>query len=226
MKRLFFFLFLIGFCAAAKSQSLYYVNFHDGSTVSVLSYITDQKIVIKLTPDGKITEWGNDMEQGRMFYQKGKLQQYMGRVDYYSRQFDTIINGKVKSIGTTFITYYGSTENKAFVGKVRSIGNVFFEYYSDFENEALRGKLKTAGSKSITYYSLFENDAFKGKMKSLGGQNITYYSTFDDKAVKGKVKSIGTFNYSWYTSFESRYRSGLKSGSIEQLIEGVTYILW
>jgi len=216
---LLFFIYITGY-----SQTLKFVNFSDGAEFSSLSFITNQKIIIKISQDGKVLEWGNEMEPGRYYTEPGKLQPYMGRVEYYEKQFDSIFNGKVKNIGITSITYYGSLENAALVGKVRSIGNVFFNYYLDQENELVRGKLKTAGQQDFTYYYSYENDAYKGKMKSIGRNQITYYSTFDDKSIRGKLKSIGSATFSWYTSFD-RY-SGLKSGRQFQMIEGVTYIIW
>ena len=216
---LLFFIYITGY-----SQTLKFVNFSGGAEFSSLSFITNQKIIIKISQDGKVLEWGNEMEPGRYYTEPGKLQPYMGRVEYYEKQFDSIFNGKVKNIGITSITYYGSLENAALVGKVRSIGNVFFNYYLDQENELVRGKLKTAGQQDFTYYYSYENDAYKGKMKSIGRNQITYYSTFDDKSIRGKLKSIGSATFSWYTSFD-RY-SGLKSGRQFQMIEGVTYIIW
>ena len=206
------------------SQTLKFVNFSGGAEFSSLSYITNQKIIIKVSQDGKVLEWGNEMEPGRFYTEPGKLQPYMGRVEYYAKQFDSILNGKVKNIGITSITYYGSTENAALIGKVKSIGNVFFNYYLDLENESVRGKLKTAGLQDFTYFYSYENEAYRGKMKSIGRNQITYYSTFDDKSIRGKLKSIGPATFSWYTSLD-RY-SGIKSGRQYQMIEGVTYIIW
>jgi len=208
----------------SNSQTLKFVNFSGGSEFSSLSYITNQKIIIKVSQDGKVLEWGNEMEPGRYYTEPGKLQPYMGRVEYYAKQFDSILNGKVKNIGITSITYYGSTENAALIGKVKSIGNVFFNYYLDLENESVRGKLKTAGLQDFTYFYSYENEAYRGKMKSIGRNQITYYSTFDDKSIRGKLKSIGPATFSWYTSLD-RY-SGIKSGRQYQMIEGVTYIIW
>jgi len=206
------------------SQTLKFVNFSGGSEFSSLSYITNQKIIIKVSQDGKVLEWGNEMEPGRFYTEPARLQPYMGRVEYYQKQFDSMLNGKVKNIGITSITYYGSTENAAFVGKIKSIGNVFFNYYLDLENESVRGKLKTAGLQDFTYFYSYENEAYRGKMKSIGRNQITYYSTFDDKSIRGKLKSIGPATFSWYTSLD-RY-SGIKSGRQYQMIEGVTYIIW
>src|SRR6186713_788176 len=161
------------------SQTLKFINFTGGAEFSSLSYITNQKIIIKISQDGNVLEWGNELDPGRFYSEPGKLQPYMGRVKYYEKQFDSILNGKVKNIGITSITYYGSTANAAFVGKIRSIGNVFFDYYLDLENESQRGKLKTAGQQDFTYYYSSENEAYRGKMKSIGRNQITYYSTFD-----------------------------------------------
>jgi len=227
MKRLFILILSLTIYSVAEAQSLRYVIFSSGADLSSLSFMTDQKIMIKLSQEGSIIEFGNEHEPGRFYTPPGKLQQYMGRVEYYERQFDSILNGKIKSIGTTMIMYYGSFENAALVGKVKSIGTVWFDYYTDFENESVRGKLKSAGQKSFSYYTSFENEAYRGKIKSIAGNQITYYSTFDDKSIKGKIKSIGTFNYTWYTSLDRQgYQGSLKSGSQYQMIEGVTYVVW
>ena len=217
--------FLIYF--TVHSQTLKFVSFSGGAEFSSLSYITSQKIIIKVSQDGKVLEWGNEMEPGRFYTEPAKLQPYMGRVEYYEKQFDSMLNGKVKNIGITSITYYGSTEKPALVGKVKSIGNVLFNYYLDQENESVRGKLKTAGLKNFTYYYSYENEAYRGKVKSIGNNQVTYYSTFDDKSIRGKLKSIGPADFTWYTSLDRQgYQGGLKSGRQYQMIEGVTYIIW
>lgn len=227
MKRLSILIFSLIFYTTIQSQALKDVIFSSGADLSSLSFITDQKIIIKISQEGHLIEFGNEHERGRFYTPPGKLQQYMGRVEYYERQFDSIMNGKVKSIGTTTITYYGSFENAALAGKIKTIGAMWFDYYTDFENESVRGKLKSAGQKMVSYYTSFDNEAYRGKIKSLGGNQITYYSTFDDKSIRGKIKSIGSFNYTWYTSLDRQgYQGSLKSGSQHQLIEGVNYIVW
>ena len=209
------------------SQTLKFINFTGGAEFSSLSFITNQKIIIKISQDGNVLEWGNEMEPGRFYSEPGKLQPYMGRVEYYEKQFDSTLNGKVKSIGITSITYYGSTEKSAQVGKVKSIGNVLFNYYLEQENESVRGKLKTAGIKNFNYYYSYENEAYRGKLKSIGNNQVTYYSTFDDVSIRGKLKSIGPATFTWYTSLDRQgYQGGLKSGRQYQVIEGATYIIW
>jgi len=210
-----------------NSQTLKFVRFSQGSEFSCLAFITNQKIIIKVSQDGNILEWGNEMDPGRFYSEPAKLQPYMGRIEYYEKQFDSVLNGKIKSIGITSITYYGSTENEAMVGKVRSIGNISFSYYYEPGNETMRGKIKSAGQKDITFYNSYENEAYRGKIKSIGATQITYYSTFDDKSIRGKLKSIGQSNYAWYTSLDRQgYQGGLKSGNQYQMIEGVNYIIW
>jgi len=227
MKRSFVLLAFSLICSIGYSQTLKYVIFSQGSEFSSFSYITNQKIIIKISQDGNVLEWGNELESGRFYSEPGKLQQYMGRVEYYEKQFDSILNGKVKNIGITSITYYGSTENEALVGKVKSMGNVFFNYYIEPGNETMKGKMKSAGQKNITFYNSYENEAYRGKIKSVGSTQITYYSTFDDNSIRGKLKSIGSSVFTWYTSLDRQgYQGGLKSGKQFQLIEGVTYIIW
>jgi hypothetical protein len=60
----------------------------------------------------------------------GMLKPYMGRVEYYSNQTDSILNGKVRSIGITNITYYGSSQKNEYAGKVKMLGrNVFYLFW-------------------------------------------------------------------------------------------------
>src|SRR5215212_8789783 len=133
MKQFFLLLFSLITYTTGHSQTLKFVTFSGGADFSSLAFITDQKIIIKISQDGKVLEYGYEMEPGRFYSQPGRLQAYMGRVEHYEKQFDTILNGKVKNIGITTITYYGSFENAALVGKVKSIGNVWFDYFTDFE---------------------------------------------------------------------------------------------
>jgi hypothetical protein len=227
MNRFFLSILLLLTAICTYSQELSQVIFSGGTTLSAYSFITDQKVVIRISEDGKLIEWGMDPGTGRFNYYTGKLQPYMGRVDYYGQsEYDSLLRGKVKSIGTCTLNYYGSAETKEKTGKVKSIGNVALDYFNNYENVAIKGKLKSAGYILFDYYSSFENEAFRGKLKSAGNTPITYYSTFDDKLIKGKLKSIGSFNYTWYTSHDRReFQGGLKSGPMTQNINGVTYVI-
>jgi hypothetical protein len=228
MTRFFLPITLLFLSLSACCQELSQVMFSGGTTLSSFSFITDQKIVIRLSVNGSLLEWGTDPGPGRYNYYSGKLQPYMGRVDYYSAtEYDSLLRGKVKSIGTCAITYYSSSEQDTKAGKIKSIGSVALDYYNNFENQAFKGKLKSAGYISFEYYSSSENEAYRGNLKSVGNTPIVYYSTFDDKLVKGKIKGIGSFTYTWYSSHDSRefQGGGLKSGPVTQNINGVTYIV-
>jgi hypothetical protein len=227
MKKTFLHFLCLLFVINSFSQEISQVKFTGGSTLSFISFTTDQKIIIRITDDGKLLEWGNLWEKGHFNYTPGKLQPYMGRVEYYGAEADSVSRGKLKSIGTCFITYYGAHEVDAKAGKIKSIGRSNLDYYSDYDNQAFRGKLKMAGFTILTYYASFENEAFRGNLKSVGNNSITYYSTFDDKLIKGKVKSIGNISYHWYNSNDRReYRGALKSGTAEQMIGGINFIVW
>ena len=227
MTRKFLLLPLLFFILSAYSQELSQVIFSGGQTLSSISFITDQKVVIRISEDGRLLEWGTDPGTGRYNYYTGKLQPYLGRVDYYSpAEYDSVLRGKVKSIGTAALKYYGAAETKSKTGKLRSVGNVVLDYYESYENTINQGKLKSAGYVLFDYYSSTENEAFRSKLKSVGNTQITYYSTFDDKAIKGKIKGIGSFSYAWYTSNERReFQGALKSGPVTQNINGVTYFV-
>lgn len=217
--------FLLICALRSYSQQLSQVSLKEGTTLSSFSFITDQKVVIRISDDGKVIEWGTDPGVGRYNYYTGQLQPFMGRVDYYSNtEYDSLLRGKVKSIGTCGLTYYGSSEPETKRGKVKAIGKLQLDYFS-YESMDNKGKLKMAGGTMLDYYSSFDNESFKGKLKTIGITTITWYSSFDDKLVKGKIKSIGNFNYAWYTSHELNGYGGLKSGSQTQVVNGVTYII-
>ncbi|HEV7779679.1 MAG TPA: hypothetical protein VGO58_00355 [Chitinophagaceae bacterium] len=223
--RILFSLSLLLLVSVTHAQALSHIQFSGGITLSSFGFTTDQQVIIKISENGKVLEWGTEWEPWRYGYQPGKLLPYMARVSYYGFESDSISNGKVKMIGTTTLSYYGSSDAKEKAGKLKSVGNVSLDYYSNYENAAFTGKLKSAAYTLFNYYSSYENEAFQGKLKSAGNSTITYYSTFDDKLVKGKVKSIDGVTYTWYTSYETRYGGGMKSGSVTIKINGVTYVI-
>jgi hypothetical protein len=218
--------FLLMF-AVARSQELNQVSFSGGAVFSYFSLLTDGNLLIRISDDGKILEWGTEEQSLRNSnYYAPKLQPYPGRVEYYGPEADSVFRGKVRSIGSASITYYGVYENQYKVGKIRSIGRQLFDYYTNFNNKALNGKIEFIGSFRLDYYSSYENEAFAGKLKALGSTYISYYSSFDDKLIRGKIKSIGPLSYSWYTSIDRPgYGGGLKTGAYRQNIGSVTYIV-
>ena len=215
---------LLGCCT--YSQQLSQVTFSGGSKLSYISFITDQNVLIRISEEGKILEWGIEVRADRYNYYAPKLQPYIGRIDYYGPEADSAFRGKVRSIGTCSFTYYGSYETEIKIGKIKSVGRTLLDYYTNYDNIHFRGRLKFIGSLMLGYYSSFDDEAFRGKLKAIGSTVITYYSTFDDKLIRGKIKSIATVPYVWYTSVDKLgYGGSLKSGSLRQNISGVTYIL-
>lgn len=221
------FVLFLHFATAAFSQQLSQVGFSGGSKLSHLSLLTDREVLIRLSDEGKIIEWGIEEQSLRMRdYYAPRLQTYAGRVEYYGAEADSVSKGRLKSIGSSFITYFGTWETPDKVGKIRSIGYLQIDYYSQYDNKILQGKIKSIGSLSLEYYSSFDNESLRGKLKAVGGTQITYHTSFDDKLIRGKIKSIGPVIYTWYTSIErGNYGGGLKSGPLRQNTGGVVYIL-
>lgn len=208
------------------SQKLSQLTFSGGTTLTYITFVTDQNILLRVTDDGKLLEWGTELLSERGNYYNPKLQPYLGRIEYYGPESDSAFKGKIKSIGTCNFTYYGHLEESTKIGKLKSIGAILLDYYSNFDNIAFRGKLRFIGSSIIEYYSSLDDEAFRGKLKTVGNNPIKYFSSFDDKLLKGKLKSVGSVSFEWYNSFDrSELRGALKSGQYRQNIGGVTYIL-
>jgi hypothetical protein len=210
--------------AGASAQELSQVTFSGGTTFSFFTFKTEQNVLIRISEEGKVLEWGTDPGPGRYYTDTRRLLPYAGRVEYYGQEADSAFRGKVRYIGTCAFTYYSKFENNTKAGKLKTLGRTAFDYYDNFENTAFTGKIKSAGSLSVSFYSSFDNEAFRGKLKSVGSNQVSYYSAFDDKKIQGKIKSIGGFNYTWFTSYE-QYAGSLKSGSIVQPVNGITFII-
>lgn len=217
---------LLFLCINSNCQQLGQITFSNGGSFSYFSFMTDQGVLIRVSADGKILEWGTEALAGRSNYYDRKLQPFMGRIDYYGPKDDSVFRGKVKSIGTCFFTYYDERQIKSKAGKIRTIGNQLLDYFEEYEDKMLQGRIKTAGALSIDYYRSHENESYRGKIKQVGSLPITYYSVFDDKINAGKLKSVGSVQYQWYSLADrSDMRGGLKSNNYRQVISGITFIL-
>jgi hypothetical protein len=227
MKKILSLLQLLLLACAAQSQQLAQVSFSNGSSLSYFSLLTDRSVFIRISAEGKILEWGTEEQSLRSStYYAPRLQPYMGRVEYYGPEADSLSRGKVKSIGSSIITYYNYYESEERKGKIRSVGSLAFDYFSNYDNKALQGKIKSMGFLNIDYYASYENEALVGKLKAVGSSAITYHSSFDDKFIKGKIKSIGSYTYTWYTSLDRIGLGGsLRSGAFRQNIGDVVYII-
>lgn len=224
-KRFLLVALLFSFCKS-YSQQLSQVTFSQAADFSWFALSTNQNILIRLSVDGKILEYGN--EEASLYnsnYFAPKLLPFSGSVTYYQQDADSMLNGKIKNIGSCFFTYYGSKDYPERVGKIKSAGNLSFDYYRNYEDVLNGGKLKNIGFNTVSYFSSFENDAYKGKLKSVGNTLIAYYSSFDNPQLKGKLKNIGAFRFDWASTSNGReFVYYLKSGNQRQLINGIVYI--
>lgn len=208
------------------SQQLRQVTFSNGSGLSWFSLATNQNVLIRISPDGNILEFGTEEQSlNNRNYFAPKLRPYEGRVDYYPNNSDSAFRGKIRSIGTCYFTYYPSSEYPEKIGKIKSAGSLLFDYYQKYNDILLSGRIKNIGADDIGYYTSFDDEALRGKLKRIGQTPLTYYSSFDDPSIRGKLKSVGSYPYAWYNSFE-RSKGSLKSGAQRQLINGVTYIIY
>lgn len=227
MKKILLPLVLICLGISTYAQRLSRVNITAGGDIEAIIFETSENVLISLTKDGSITKFGVDKYLGYRENYTGELQDYVGRVEYYTDLDNEAFRGKVKSIGRTPITYYASYDKEGLTGKVKSIGNLVFDYYLLTENDAYKGNIKSAGSTNFTYYSNYDNASLQGKFKSIGNTNLNYYTSFDDPGARGKIKRVGSYEYTYYpeTYFRAELRGRLKSGNLVQTEGGVKYFL-
>ncbi len=226
-RRLFLAITCAFFSFTIQAQGLYQVSFNRDGSLAYLSLLSDREVLMRISAEGQLMEWGMEVQSiySREYYAP-KLQPYMGRVEYYGPEADSVQRGKIRSIGTAYFTYYGMSDTEEKRGKIRSIGSNIFDYFGDYDNKALRGKLKYIGSTPLDFYLASENEAIAGKLRSVGNTTIQYYSSFDDRMIRGKLKSIGYERYTWYTSTDRPGFGGmLKTGRLRQQIGSVTYII-
>jgi len=226
MKRYLLILFTLYSAVSSKAQQLGQVTFNNGSDLAYFSLRTDQAVLIRISPDGNVLEWGTELMSNRGNFYAPRLQPFMGRVEYYGPEADSVIRGKLKSIGTITLTYYGSYETEAKAGKLRTAGTLILDYYTHYDNALLKGKIRSIGNMNIDYYSSFDEEMLRGKLKSISNTFLTYYNSFDDKLIRGLVKTIGSATYTWYTSLDLHAsRGALKTGQYRQNVGSITYIL-
>ena len=225
MKKNILLISILFFAVNGFSQKVDFIALTGYGANESIYYRTSDNVSIVLTKDGNISEYGTDYPKGFANTWPGRLQQYMGRVDYYGQTDNEAFRGKVKYIGLTMITYYGSYDNEALKGKVKSIGSTQVDYYQSFEDASVKGKLKSIGGTSFTWCGSFENEAIRGRVKSIGNTRFDWYTSFDDKAFSGKVKTIDIYNFTYYSSYETMNgaKGFLKSGFQTKYINGINY---
>ena len=133
------------------AQKLAQIAIDNRSNSAMISFLVDETVLVNMSKDGNIIDWGIEYNTVRNGMYPGRLLKYMGREEYYSSSDNEAYRGKVKYIGRTLITYYSSYENEEFRGRVKTIGPNFLDYYASYENNAFKGNLKNAGAISFTY---------------------------------------------------------------------------
>ncbi len=225
MKKLFSFLVIASFACNAFSQKIDFIVLTGFGANQTFYYSTGDKTMIAITKDGNIAEYGPEYPKEFMGYYPGRLQKYMGRVEYYQPTDNEAFRGKVRYIGLTLITYYGSYDDEALKGKVKSIGAIQFDYNASYDDAAVKGNVKNIGGIAITWNPSYENEAVRGKLKAIGNTRFDWYTSFDDKSIIGKIKQIDQYPFTYYTSFENTYgqKGQMKSGFFQKYINGINY---
>lgn len=212
-------------CVSVSAQKISKVSISETGTLNYISLELDENVLLQLSPEGDIVNWGIDLYKGRTDRIEERTEPYTGRVEYYTEYENVAFRGKPKYIGLKQITYYPDYADELLKGKVKSIGTLQFEYYNFYDEKELQGKIKRIGSSDISYYSNFDISS-AGKLKSIGNTQLTYFTKMDDKALQGKVKSIGFSNFNYYTSYERKEWQGvMKQGNRLSYINGIKFLI-
>lgn len=227
MKRIFFAIIICISCAVVHAQQLVQITLTATGSADKISFKTDDAIFVNITKDGEIINWGVESLAGKYYNDPERLDQYMGRTEYYAATDPEESKGKIKYLGRTAFAYYTAYENELLKGKLKSIGNIYLDYFDAYNDEMLKGKIRNAGIVSFNYYSSFDNEAFRGKFRTIGNTSLSYYASYDDKAYKGKIKNIGNQTFSYYSSFDRPGYQGAMKGNYQNqyLINGIKYLL-
>jgi hypothetical protein len=227
MKKIYLFFLTTTLVLNVFSQRLSKITISGNGNTSVFSFLLNENVVLNISQEGGIAEWGVDRYAGRPIdYIQRKLEVFGGRVEYYNEKDDSAFRGKIKFIGSTQIKYFASYDRTELIGKLKSVGSINLDYYTKIDDAMLANKVKSIGSANINYYSSFENAAIKGKIKSYGSISMTYYNSMEDKAFVGKLKTMGNSNFTYYGSQERTYTPGsVKLGNQIQVLNGVTFFI-
>lgn len=224
MKSTILLLAFIGSLSIAAAQRISKVAISSAGVFQTITIATDDNAVINLSPNGDLVNYGTEYFSEKI-QNYSRLEKFNGRVDLFAATDDAALQGKLKYIGRTAVTYYPSYEIEALRGKVKTIGNLSFTYYMPFDDASLAGKIKSIGSSQVQYFTSFDNEALRGKLKLMATTGLNYYSSFDDLAMRGKIKSIGQINFTYYSSFERQFAGSMKTGNQNLIVAGVNYVI-
>ena len=217
---------VIFFCSMLllSAQKISKVSLSSSGELKMFSITTDDNAVINLSPNGDVINYGTEYFSEKI-QNYSRVEKFNGRVDLFGTTDDKALQGKLKYIGRTAVTYYSSYDIEALRGKIKTIGNLVINYFMEYDDASIKGKMKSIGNIQLQYFISFDNEALRGKLKSVGSAMLNYYTSFDDKAIKGKIKSIGQTNFTYYTSFEKQFAGSMKTGTQNINVSGVTYFI-
>ncbi len=207
-----------------SAQKISKISINNAGVLQMFTITTDDNAVINLNPNGEVVNYGTEYFSEKI-QNYSRIEKFNGRVDLLSDTDDKALQGNLKYIGRTAITYYTSYDIEALRGKIKTIGNLSLDYYMQYDEAILKGKIKNIGSTILQYFTSFDNEALRGKLKNVGNTNLNYYTSFEDKAIIGKIKSIGQTSFTYYTSFEKQFAGAMKTGNQTQNIAGINYVI-
>ena len=207
-----------------SAQKISKISINSAGVLQMFTITTDDNAVINLNSNGEVVNYGTEYFSEKI-QNYSRIEKFNGRVDLFSVTDDKALQGKLKYIGRTAITYYASYDIEALRGKIKTIGNLSLDYYMQYDDATLKGKIKNIGSTQLQYFTSFDNEALRGKLKNVGNTNLNYFTSFEDKAIKGKIKSIGQTSFTYYTSFEKQFAGAMTTGNQTQNIGGINYLI-
>ena len=207
-----------------SAQRISKISINNSGVLQTFAITSDDNAIIILTPEGDVVNYGTEYFSEKI-QNYSRIEKFNGRVELFAVTDDKAMQGKLKYLGRTSVTYYASYDVESLRGKVKTIGNLAFNYFMEYDDVTLKGKIKSIGNTQLQYFTGFDNEALRGKLKSAGSTNLNYYPSFEDKAIKGKIKSIGQINFSYYTSFEKQFAGAMKTGNQTQNVAGINYYI-
>ena len=82
----------------SQAQELSQVTFASGSHLVYFSLLTEQGVLLRISEDGRLLEWGTEAKSiNAGEYYAPRLQPFPGRIDYYGVEGDSISREKNKN---------------------------------------------------------------------------------------------------------------------------------
>ena len=96
MKKLSFTMSFILLLTSAFAQRLTQITLTNSVSSDIISFLVDETVIVNMSKDGKIIDWGVENNNLRPNNYPGKLDKYMGLEEYYPSTENESYRGKVK----------------------------------------------------------------------------------------------------------------------------------